>query len=201
MLSNIIFDVGGVIIKYNNYTDYYLGYLAKKTGISAKEIQRRVESRLLPLFYTAKISKAEFYRRLAKSIGISEREVRWSDNFVERARINKQTIRTIKRLKHKYVIAYFSNVDYAVYVHMREMLKPYSALFDFKFTSCTLHIAKPKVNAFRIVLRKMGALASNTLFIDNDIKNVYGARTAGIKSVLFKDNTKLLEDLARLGVL
>ncbi|MGC8676058.1 MAG: HAD-IA family hydrolase, partial [Candidatus Micrarchaeia archaeon] len=194
----IIFDVGGVIIKYNNFTDYYAGYLAKKTGIDAKEIQRRIECKLLPLFYEAKISSREFYKGVAGAVGISERDVQWTENFAENAKINKQTIGTIRKLKPKYKIAYFSNVDFAVYVLMRKMLAPYDSLFDYKFASCVLRRAKPKAIAFRTVLNKIGIKPEEAVFIDNDPKNVEGARATGIKSVLFKDNKSLEYRLEKL---
>ncbi|MEM3859026.1 MAG: HAD family phosphatase [Candidatus Micrarchaeaceae archaeon] len=198
--SNIIFDVGGVIIKYDN-SDYYSNYLAKKTGLDAKEIRRRIESRLLPLFAVAQISKAEFYKGVAKAVGISEKGVKWTDYYAKHAKINEQTINTIKRLKHKYTIAYFSNVDTAMYARMREKLNPYAALFDFKFASCELRAAKPDAAAFRTVLKKMGARASDTLFIDDCAEYVQGARTIGMNAILFKDNNSLSKELERMGVL
>ncbi|MEM3781622.1 MAG: HAD family phosphatase [Candidatus Micrarchaeaceae archaeon] len=201
MLKNIIFDVGGVIINYNNNSYYYSPYLTKETGLSKEEIRKRIETRLLQLFEEARISKAEFCRSLAKSLGISQSRVRWAETFEEQARINMQTIETIRMLKRRYVIAYFSNVDYSRYAHARKMLKPYASLFDFKFASCVLRVAKPKARAFRIVLKRMGAKAEETLFIDDSAKNVLGASTAGLKSVLFKDNKQLRKDLHRLGVI
>ncbi|MEM3828160.1 MAG: HAD family phosphatase [Conexivisphaerales archaeon] len=198
--SHIIFDVGGVIIKYDN-SDYYSNYLAKKTGLDAKEIQRRIESSLLPLFAVAQISKAEFYKGVAKAVGISEKEVKWADYYANHAKINKQVISLIKRLKRKYKIAYFSNVDAAMYARMREKLNPYAALFDFKFASCKLHVAKPDPVAFRTVLEKMGVHASDTLFIDDCAEYVRGARAIGMKAILFKDNISLIKDLSKIKMI
>ncbi|MGC9037581.1 MAG: HAD family hydrolase [Candidatus Micrarchaeia archaeon] len=196
-----IFDMGGVVVDYSNYRDYYAGYLQKELGVDAELARKIVEGELLPKFYEAKIPARKFYDEMAERLGIRKKEVKWVENFVERAKVNAKTINTIKRLKPKYTTAFFSNVDNAVYVKMLKLMAPYMHLFDYHFASCKLGIAKPKHAAFRLVLSKMDVKPKEAVFIDNDKNNIKGAREIGIKAILFKNNMQLDKDLRRLGLL
>ncbi len=197
----VIFDMGGVVIDYLNSRDYYEGYLQKKFGIDAIEAEKFIEGKLLPRLYEARMTESQFYGEIAKKFGIRKRDVRWVENFVEKAKVNTGLIEIIKKLRQKYTTAFFSNVDNAVYVKMLELVKPYINLFDYRFASCKLGLAKPKHAAFRLVLGKMGIAPEQAVFTDNDKNNVKGAKETGIKAVLFKNNMQLYIEFRKVGLL
>ena len=63
--------------------------------------------------------------------------------------------------------------------HMRTALG-YDALFDASCYSCDLGVTKPDPGFFAAVARRIGAEASSILFIDDNARNVEGARAAGL---------------------
>ncbi len=193
-IKAIIFDVGGVLIHYDNTRNYFMSEMAriaKKTKVTKEKIAY-VYNVLFPMFEEGKMSKKEYDRRMAKLFGISEKEVDWYGNFVKYAKLNKPIFRLIERLRSKGIaIAYFSNVDKSRYMHMKLLLKPYAKLFDYSFASCYMGTRKPYKIAFEKVLRKMRVKPEEALFVDNEPKNVEGAEKAGIKSILFKNNKDL----------
>ena len=204
-IKALIFDLGGVIIDYDNSSDYFeteIAHISKDRHITKKQVASYVRTKLFPDFETGKMKAREFYAKMAKVFGIKASQVDWTGNFERRAKINESTIDTVKKAsKRGYAIAYLSNVDYGRYRHVKRLLAPYRALFSFGFASCYMHMRKPNKNAFEYVLKKMRISGDQALFIDNEIQNVEGARAAGIKSILFKDNSGLLKELRRLGVL
>jgi len=197
--KTIIFDIGGVVIEYNN--SLYYSEIAKETGTEERIVKEKIEKRLLPLFDKGEISTDEFTKGIANMFGISKGMVRWYENFVENAKINKSTIKVIRRLSKRYTLAYFSNVDYSRYGYLLKLMQPYKKLFKYRFASCTIGMRKPEARAYRYVLSKMHVHANETIFIDNEQRNVLGAEAVGIKSILFKNNTELVNALRKMGVL
>lgn len=63
--------------------------------------------------------------------------------------------------------------------HMRTALG-YDALFDASCYSCDLGVTKPDVGFFAAAARRIGAAPSSILFIDDNARNVEGARAAGL---------------------
>jgi len=59
---------------------------------------------------------------------------------------------------------------------------------------------KPDIKIYRKALELLKLKNNEMIFIDDRQKNVDGGEKAGIKSLLFTSNEKLLEDLKKLGV-
>ena len=62
-------------------------------------------------------------------------------------------------------------------------------------------IIKPDERIYRLHAQTFGLTPGATLFIDDSLKNVEGARAAGWNAVAFTDAATLRTDLARFGVL
>ncbi len=63
--------------------------------------------------------------------------------------------------------------------YMREHLG-YDAVFDSAYYSCEIGLAKPDLAFFEHVLSDLGAPGEQVLFIDDSLRNVEGARVAGV---------------------
>lgn len=201
MIRFVIFDVGGVIVKYDLMKNHY-PLLAKKAHLSKEEVKKRIERRLLPMFDRGEISGKEFEKQVAKILGIREKDVCWRTNFEKFAKINPKTIATIRALaKRHYCVVFFSNVDRIRARHMLRLLRPYTKLFYKHFLSSSIHMRKPEKRAYLYVLKALNAKPSEAVFIDNTPANVKGAEAVGIKSILFKSNYKLNKELKRMGIL
>ena len=58
----------------------------------------------------------------------------------------------------------------------------FKALFDGAYYSCEMGLRKPDAEAFHHVLSRHGAEPARTLFIDDSIQHVLGARAAGLRA-------------------
>jgi epoxide hydrolase-like predicted phosphatase len=199
MIKAIIFDVGGVIVDFDNDSDYY-PYLSKVSGISKKRIKRMIEGRLWELLDKDRISQRDFDRALSRRLGIAEKEILWYESYAKAGRVNPKVVSDIKKLSKSYKVAYLSNVDLSRYTHTLRLLKPYKHLFNHEFASCYLHLRKPSVRIFERAVSKMHMKPSEVIFIDNTPENIAGARRAGLKGILFKNSRGMEVGLRRLGV-
>ena len=112
---------------------------------------------------------------------------------------NKDLLKILKKLRKKYKTGILSNL---VSHHKKNLLKKYkiSKIVDVSLYSCDIAARKPERKAFRIVLKKLDVKPSQTIFIDDMESHVIGAKKAGLKTILFKNNKQLFRDLKKFGV-
>jgi len=72
--------------------------------------------------------------------------------------------------------------------------------FDVLVWSFQLHMAKPDPAIYRHVLKQLGTLPEETLFLDDKMVNVDAARTLGIQALQFSTVERLRADLIAAGL-
>jgi HAD superfamily hydrolase (TIGR01509 family) len=73
-------------------------------------------------------------------------------------------------------------------------------MFDVLVFSCVERIAKPRPEIYEITVNRLGSKAQETIFIDDRLDYVQGAKDAGLHAVLFENIDQLKSELTRLGV-
>lgn len=76
----------------------------------------------------------------------------------------------------------------------------YTSLFDVVSYSFEALVCKPDKEAFKIILHKLQSKPKQTLFIDDQPKNIKTAEELGIKSILFESAPQLKNDLYKFGI-
>ena len=71
-------------------------------------------------------------------------------------------------------------------------------LFEGIVVSADLHIIKPDERIYRYLLERYGLNPGETLFIDDRLENVEGARKVGIQAEVFQNNFEQIVKKARL---
>jgi putative hydrolase of the HAD superfamily len=120
-----------------------------------------------------------------------------------RIETSAESLRLVRALRDSgYGVHLGTNQERLRAAHMRTALG-YEALFDVSCYSCDLGIAKPDVGFFAAAARRIGAEPSSILFIDDNARNIEGARAAGLVAEqwdLKQRHEVLLELLASHGV-
>ncbi len=192
----IIFDLGGVLIEYNE-PEYY-AYLSSKYNLSLRRVQKTFES-LSPAFETGKMTLVSFETLAAKELGLKPSQLEWSYAFKRLASKNRHVEALIKRLRKKYKVALLTNNNRSRYeIAAAKFFDP--KIFDRTFVSCLMGMRKPSASIYRRVLSEMGVKASETVFVDNMEKNVTGANRVGIRGIMYTNYTRLENELRRIGV-
>lgn len=188
-IKNIIFDLGGVFININykkteeafvqlgvaNFTDLYNQHYA---------------SSLFEDLETGKIVPADFYTEFRKiantSITNQQIEEAWNAMLLD---IFPESLDWLQNIKSRYNIYLFSNTNQ---IHYECFIKIFSASVNNKnfnnyfikaYYSHILGLRKPYKESYQKILEEQQLVASETLFIDDTLKNIEGAKEAGLQTL------------------
>ena len=112
--------------------------------------------------------------------------------------MNNELVDFIKKLKSKYTIGLISVVADA-FAEMNKSIGLYSN-FDVCIISCEVGFSKSESGLYKVFLEKSGLKAEECVVIDDREPPLELAKSIGFKTILFKNNKKLKEDLEKLGV-
>jgi putative hydrolase of the HAD superfamily len=87
------------------------------------------------------------------------------------------------------------NVDGARFVRS-EAGRPWASRFDGLVLSCEHRLLKPEREIYELALDIAGALPTDTLFVDDNLDNVEGAKRAGMSSFRFIDEEDFAATIA-----
>lgn len=196
MIRLIIFDIGGVIINFSE--EDYIRYLAEKKNLK----YRAFRNTMMPLIERMELGRLhlpELESIISKKFKIPKSGLEWDTEYEKVATLNKRVKGLIERLRMRYKVVLLTNVSVS-----RQDLVERMYLKDLMvnkiFASCYLGMRKPDKRIYKHVLSAMHVKPGETIFVDNMLENVIGARKVGIKSIQFKNYRQLLKAFRGLGV-
>lgn len=207
-IKAIIFDVGGVLAigaipeKHRgrlHHTKVH-EYISKKLKISLDQWFDSIDSTYADSI-EGKISKEKTLKIIAKNVRVSVKKLEkiiikaYEKNFNQ----NKQLFEQAFKLKKQgYKIAVLSDQ----WPPSKQALMPDKLYkkFNVKIVSCDVGVRKPNPKIYKLILKKLKLPAKNCLFIDNQQWNIKPAKKLGMKTILFKNNEQLFNDLKEFGI-
>ena len=189
MINTIVFDFFGVIS--SEVAPFIFGEV-----FSDEEAKRLKEEYMQPAD-RGDVTEKQMYENLARLFSRTPEDM--EAEYLRRAVIDRDMVAFIEKLKEKYRVCLLSNAqsDYLRKVFDREDL---DRLFDEKVVSGDVKMIKPYPEIFELLLSRVGIKPSEAVFIDDNPKNVEGARAVGIHAILFTGKDALISELAALGV-
>lgn len=184
--GTIILDLGGVLID----VDYAASARAfAQLGFSGfgELYSKSKQDGLFDRFETGTISPAQFRDRIRQlsQLHLTDAQIDACWNAML-GPVPQGRITLVKRLKERYEVLLLSNTN-AIHVPAFEAIvarengiTDFKGLFDGAYFSCELGMRKPDAAIFDHVLSLHGADPKRTLFIDDSIQHVEGARKAGL---------------------
>ncbi len=200
MFKTIIFDVGGVIIDFSE--DAYISYLSKRLGLSSGYLSAIVLPLVVDMEY-GRMSLQAAEREFSKGIMVPEPRLYFVEAAVRLAKVNKDVLKLMTRLGHRYNLGIISNISRTRYKAFGKLAIDSlvgSGTVKKVVTSCSVGLRKPDARIYRLALRRLGAKPSETVFIDNQPENIVGAERVGIKGIRFTGYRNLVRDLKMLGI-
>lgn len=195
MIKLIIFDMDNTI---NNWdSSMYSEQISKLSGVPVSKVDPFITG-LVGKLDRANISTKEFESVVAKKFKVTASKIGFYECYKRNVKVKREMINIIKRLKKRYKIGLLTNSDRDRYSYTAKIVN--MKLFDYRFVSSFIKIAKPHLNAYMHVLKNTGMKADEILFIDNNLRNVKAARSIGIKSIQFRGVRRLEKDLDRLEI-
>jgi HAD superfamily hydrolase (TIGR01509 family) len=198
-IKNIIFDLGGVLlnIDYNKVVTAFeeLGFGHFENWYSQKD-----QNELFNLLETGKISDQQFIEELKKHVndGITEEQIEsaWNSMLLD---LPKARVELLQSLKGRYRCFLLSNTNE---VHVRHFtnkiaqkygIGTFESLFEKIYYSNCMDMRKPNTEIFDFVLKENNLNAAETLFIDDSIQHVEGARKAGLSAIHLSKEKSILD--------
>lgn len=197
MIKTIIFDLGGVIVDENKAKTFK--HLAQNYNLDVEELRDAYE-KYLPRYDCGKIGKEEFINLISNEI---DKKIDANDFFniyLKNVIIRNNVLDFIKSLKGKYKLVVLSNANE---FNIKNIFKNISLeeIFDYLFYSYQIKMLKPNKEIYEYVLRRLKVKAEECFFIDDKIENINGAKSIGIKGIVYKDLEQIKNELVSLSVL
>jgi len=141
------------------------------------------------------LGRDEFVAQVSELTGISRDEFLAieTEEYVR----NQPLIGFIRQIKAQYKIGVLSNVGEAFFESLFSEQER-QELFDEIVLSSKVGVMKPSQEIYELTVARLGFLPEECVFIDDQPKNVEGARLAGLQSLLFTSNHQLELDLKTL---
>lgn len=200
-IDTLLLDLGGVLID----VDYHASAHAfKSLGFTDFDTlySKAKQDHLFDGFETGALSPAEFRARIRQLFRpeITDEQIDTCWNAMLGS-IPQERIALVSRLKQQYKVLLLSNTNaihvpaFSAIVERENGIADLKALFHGAYYSCEIGLRKPDASAYHHVLAQHGADPHRTLFIDDSIQHVAGARAAGLEAEHLKLEN---EDLVRL---
>lgn len=199
-IKNIVFDVGGVIIKGNLYHSLHK-YFKSKFDFDAfiKEIGHRQMSAVWDIgakpfsdVIADKIKEFPQYRDI-----LLDYDLNWIDVIIGE---DEGTISLIKSLKENgyklFIISNFAKEKFEILTAKYDFNK----YFDGIIISAEVKALKPSAEIYEILFSKFNLKPQECVFFDDLKENVEGAKKAGMEAEVFTDASSARRFLKNLSV-
>ncbi len=195
-IKNIIFDLGGVLFPINNDETKNRFQNNGLQNVNQSYI-RLVESELFMLFETGKISPQDFRNGFNSMFGldIDSRtfDECWNAMIISYPGDNNPFLEKLKNDGYKLFVLSNTNQIHVEYLEPMAMWR--KGLFDKIYYSNEIHYRKPDLECFQWVIADAGISPSETVFIDDRMDNIEGARQAGLQTIRLEHQEDLYETL------
>ena len=196
----IIFDLGGVIFKFNHMI--ICKRLSKASGISPKDVYKIIFNNGVEKDYDeGKITSKNFYKTinniLKTNLSFAKFNNIWSDIFKENIKVSN-LIRKLKDTNYKlYLLSNTNEMHFNFLKNNFEIINS----FDGYILSYKIGYRKPSIEIYNAVLRKTGLAACNHIYID-DLENFVNiAKSLGMIGIVFKSFIELKRELFNNNIL
>ncbi len=204
----LILDLGGVLIDVD-YGASARHFAALGFPDFGALYSKAKQTDLFDRFETGDLSPAGFrdeVRALLRAdIADADIDAGWNAML---GTIPPERIALVNELRQRYQLLLLSNTN-AIHVPAFEAIiardlgiSDFKGLFHGAYYSCELGMRKPLADIFQHVVAKHGADPARTLFIDDSIQHVIGARQAGLQAEhLELEREDVIGMVRRLGLL
>ena len=193
MIKAIIFDLGNVLVY--NHPERAAEKFSEPGGFSMDKTIKVMDEH--KDYMSGNVSPEYFARQWIEylHLGVSEDEFHaiYSDIFD----VNEDTLDVVDALKENYSLLMLSNTEVVTIRHLRKKFPRVFAPFDRLFFSYELLCVKPDREIYEKTLDISGLRPEETVFIDDKIENIVGARNAGINAIQFLNAEQLRKDLEK----
>jgi len=193
---NFVFDLGGVLVNYDPKR-----YVQKIVGSDKAEILKNIifdspewieldkgtldESEAVRIWGKKNPEYSQYIELIMKN---------WDEMLTPKYE-NIRLLKPLKNMGHKLYI--LSNFHEEAFKNISEKYS-FFGLFNGMVISYKEKTVKPEERIYRVLIKRYGINPSDTVFIDDSMKNIETAERLGFKAFLYVKHSKLIEFLSKL---
>ena len=198
MIKNVIFDIGGVLLHFDR-SDYLAHF----------NFDEETEKKLVGLFThknnsfhqatLGQITHAEFVKDAKLQFPDLCSEIDMITNLKNMFFMmppHTKTFELVKKLKKQGKKVYIiSNIEENSINYIKTVYENFEDYFDGIVYSCRVGMLKPDAKIFNYTLTKYNLVPSETIFVDDSLKNIVAADALGIQTLHFDYENNGVETL------
>lgn len=199
MIQAVIFDIGGVLIRTDDPAPRRS--LEERLGLEAGEAEYMVfNSPMGQRAQMGEITTAQLWRWVQRELELSDFALaEFQRDFFAGDKLDRTLMAYIRRLRSRCQLAIISNAKDDLHLTMKE-IDPDGTLFPLVVGSAYERVMKPNAAIFQRTLERLQRQPQETVFVDDFIHNVEGARNVGMNAIHFQAGIDLPGALAQLGI-
>ena len=197
-IKSIIFDLGGVILNIN----YQLTSKSFKSlgGIEFDSLYSQAKQKeLFNLLETGKITPSFFRSELNKLMNLNVSDEKFDNSWnAMLLDLPIKRLELIKSLNSSYNTFLLSNTNeihinaFKQIINQKIGYSNFLSCFNKCYYSSEIGLRKPNLDCFDFVLKQNNLIAEETLFIDDSLQHIVGAKKAGLNTYHIKKEEDLV---------
>jgi epoxide hydrolase-like predicted phosphatase len=193
----IIFDLGGVLLRTADFSPREK--LANQLGMSRAELEELIfGGDSGGAVQKGEISLEEYWRTVQERLNYSPDEFKaLIEVFFAEDGLDHELVDYIRELRRGYKTALLSNATSDLRTQVAEKWHIEDA-FDIMVISGEVGMIKPEPGIFKLTLEQLGVEAQEAVFVDDMLRNVDGARKAGLNAIQFQSTHQVQDDIQQL---
>lgn len=196
--KGIIFDLGKVIFDYSFSRAYQ--FWATVSGKHLDDIKNKfLFDETFERFERGEISIEQFRATISKRLELNvtdeDFDNGWCKTFLD---CYDGTNQLLADLKKHYRLVALTNTNILHERIWKEKFADTLTNFEKIFCSHLIGTRKPEEQSYKIVLEYLQLEPSETIFIDDNINNINGAKKLGITTIWVSSQQQMRKDIARL---
>ncbi len=198
-IKNILFDLGGVFLDIN-YQLTEQAFIDLGIADFGQRFNQQFSNTLFEDLETGKIDPETFYEAFRKETGtdLSNKVIEnaWNALLLD---FPPERLEWLEMVGKKYPVYLFSNTNIIHYQCFMKMFedkfegKSFNDYFLKAYYSHELGLRKPYPHSYTKIMELEQLNPSETLFIDDTLKNIEGAKSAGLQTLWLQPGMKLEE--------
>jgi len=199
MISALIFDVGGVLLRTEDYTSRRR--LEQQLGLPPGQSEEIVfNSDMGRAAQLGQITTQEHWAWVQAYFKLDDAGlVEFKRAFFAGDRHNAPLLAYVQSLRPRYQTAIISNFMDILH-HTITKTYPIAGAFDLVVGSAYEGVMKPDAEIFERALARLGKRPDEAVFVDDFSHNIEGARAVGLHTVYYTPQTNVPAEFAKLGI-
>ncbi|SEW13062.1 HAD family hydrolase [Chitinophaga arvensicola] len=205
-IKNIIFDLGGVIlnINYQLTSEAFVGLGVKHFNELYTQFHG---SSLFNGLETGHVSTEEFLAEMQRHVpeGVTGEQITgaWNAMLLD---FPLQRLQLLQQLRQHYNLYLLSNTNAIHLAEFNRLLQESRGIpslgefFDKAYYSHLMGCRKPDAECYQMVLDENGLLAEETLFIDDTLPNIEGAKAVGLQTIHLQAPRTIMDIFRPAGI-